>query len=256
MSTPVPATSPIPAAPTGRPVVFLIPHADDELLWMWLIIAHHVLAGRHVVAVLASDGASSTVHAALNGTRANGWWPASWHYPAPGHERYAPLTTEDFVAGRDAEFVDSCVALGVHPDDIHLTAEWRQTEISEERARELILWYHALYPDAGFYTTWWGDSDPNHAALGRALRGLVLDGTLTDARWAVRRAQGPTAPGAVEYVVAADIRAQALRMARCAAQAYRAWAPERGRYAIGYHSVPGEFAAVESGGPVWIVKNP
>ncbi|MER7833470.1 hypothetical protein [Streptomyces sp. NPDC095602] len=244
--------------PTPRPLIVYAGHQDDELLWSWLVIVHHLLVGRRVIVVLATDGSTTTALDMLNGQRASGWWPTSWHRPAPGYEQYAPLTTADVAASRDAEMTDSCLQLGILPEDIRLETDWRQPTLTPERARELILRYHREYPDAGHYATWWGDTDPTHAALGEALRGLVRDGTLTDARWLVRRTQATSAEavaaGVVQYTAPDDVKAEALRRARAGLECYRAWAPRAGRFAVGYHSVSTEMEAVRQGAPNWIIR--
>ncbi|MEV8151354.1 hypothetical protein AB0R11_01600 [Streptomyces fradiae] len=248
------------STPAPRPLIVYAGHQDDETLWSWLIIVHHLLVGRRVIVVLATDGSTSSVLSMLHGTRASGWWPPNWHYPAPGgREGYEPPTVEQLVASRDAEMVDACLQLGIAPQDIRLETDWRQPTLTPDRARELIERYHQEHPDAGHYATWWGDTDPAHAALGDALRGLVQDGTLTDARWVVRRTQATTpeavAAGVVQYTTPDDVRAEALRRARAAIECYRAWAPRQARYAVGYHSVSTEMEAVRQGAPNWIIRS-
>ncbi|WP_228974937.1 hypothetical protein [Streptomyces sp. DH12] len=246
------------STPTTRPLIVYAGHQDDAELWSWLIIVHHLLVGRRVIVVLATDGSTSTALPMLAGTRASGWWPKNWHQPdAEGYE--SPTVTQ-LVASRDAEMVDSCLQLGIAPEDIRLEAGWREAALTPERARELILRYHQQYPTAGHYTTWWGDTDPAHAALGEALRGLTRDGTLTDARWVVRRTQATSAEavaaGVVQYTTPDDVRVEALRRVRASLECYRAWAPRQGRYAVGYHSVSTEMEAVRQGAPNWIIRTP
>lgn len=249
------AIDPIPAA-TGRAVVVYVAHQDDETLWFWMMIAHHVLAGRTVIIVLGTDGSTSTIIKSINGETSNGWW-GGYHYPA--REQYpAPLSPQQFAEARDREFVNAGVQLGVRVENVRLEIGTRKSTISVTEAEQLIRRYQAEYPDAGHYTHWWGDTDPNHSAMGTALRNLALEepDKFFDCRWMVRRTQGPTAPGAVEYVVPSTLKAQVLHMGRCAAQAYSAWGPLQNLFAIGYHSVPSEFAAVEQGQSTWIVKQP
>lgn len=246
------------STPSPRPLIVYAGHQDDAELWSWLIIVHHLMVGRRVIVVLATDGSTTSALHMLTGTRASGWWPTNWH--RPDTEGYEPPTVDQLVASRDAEMVDSCLQLGIAPEDIRLETEWRQPTLTPERARELILRYHQQYPDAGHYATWWGDTDPAHAALGEALRGLARDRTLTDARWVVRRTQATSAEaiaaGAVQYTAPDDVKAEALRRARAAMECYRAWAPRAGRYAVGYHSVSTEMEHVRQGAPNWIIRTP
>lgn len=245
-------TDPVPT-PTGRPLYLYSPHQDDETLWSGQILAHHSLVGREVHIVLGTDGSTSAMRDALNGLTSNGWW-GGYHYP----EREgipAPLSTTDFALARDREMLQAAKQLGVPEDRVHLRRDVRSSTITVAQAKGLILSNEAATPGAGHYTTHWTDPDPNHAALGTALRELVLDGLIGDARWVVRRTQIGSVAGAVEYVVPSTYLAQAKHMAIAAARCYGAWAPPES-YAIGRHSVSADFDWVESGASNWVVKNP
>lgn len=263
MTTPI---DPVPAAPGEWPIVFYVPHQDDDLVFMWLVIIHHILAGRRVIIVLCSDGSTSKIRDALNGKTSNGYWPGGWHYP--DREGIPYLDPQAFARARDREFVAGLLAMGVREEDIYLERDTRGPTLNVDQAKERILKFAALYPKAGHYTMWWGDQDVTHSALGTALRQLATSTDpatrLADCRWIVRRSEGPTAPGAVQYTVPADVREKAHNLALCAIEAYRSFVPDlepdpeknRGRYAVGPHSVAADFAAVEADGPVWIVKTP
>ena len=251
MTTPI---DPVPEA-AGRPWIWYEPHQDDLSLWFPQGVSHHVLAGREVHIVSASDGSTSRVLKALRGEESNGWW-GGYHYPY--REQIPDLSPADFAAARDRELLQAAVQLGVRPDNVHLELDRRGSSISVGEAEQLIRRYEDLYPGAGHYTMHWTDPDPTHAALGTALRNLALyeSGTFKDCRWVVRASQVGTVAGAVEYVVPSSLKAQTWHMARCAAKTFGAWAPERGMYAIGQHSVPSDFAAVGNGRSEWIVKTP
>lgn len=248
------AFDPVPLA-TGRPWIWYEPHQDDLSLWFPQGVSHHVLAGREVHIVSASDGSTSAILKAINGQESNGWW-GGYHYPA--REQYpAPLSPADFAQARDRELLQASVQLGVRQENVHLELDWRGSTITVAQAESLIRRYEDLYPGAGHYTMHWADPDPTHAALGTALRNLALyeSETFKDCRWVVRSSQAGTVAGAVEYVVPAALKAQTFHMARCAAKSFGAWAPPE-RYAIGQHSVPSDFAGVGQGRPEWIVKTP
>ncbi len=245
-------TDPVPA-PTGRRLYLYSAHQDDETLWSGQIISHHTLVGREVHIILGTDGSTSAMRDALNGDDSNGWW-GGYHYPAR-EGIPAPLSTADFAAARDREMVQAARQLGVTPDRVHLRTDTRTANITVADAKALILANEAATPGAGHYTTHWGDTDPNHAALGQALRELALAGAVSDARWVVRRSQIGTVTGAVEYVLPAAYAAQARFMAKNATRCYSAWAPPEA-YAIGYHSVQADMDWAASGASNWIVKNP
>lgn len=245
-------TDPIPV-PTGRRLYAYPPHQDDMVLSMGQVIAHHTLVGREVHAVLGTDGSTSAIRAALNGETSNGWW-GGYHYPDREHIP-APLSPADFAAARDREMLQECAQLGIRPENIHLRTDTRSANLTVDQAKTLILSFEALTPGAGHYTMHWTDPDPNHSALGTALRQLALAGQVSDARWLVRRSQIGSVTGAVEYVVPSTYAAQAEHMAKSAARCYGAWCPPES-YAIGRHSVPADFDWVEAGNNNWIVKTP
>lgn len=248
-------SDPVPAAPTGRPVIFYTPHQDDETLFMGQAIAHHALAGRDVHVVLASDGSTSRMRDALNGLEVNGWWGGS-HYPA--REFYSLLSQTDFGEARDRELVAACGQLGAQPGNVHLEVGTRGSSISVPEADALIRRYDDLYPDAGHYTMHWDDTDPTHSALGTALRQMALSepGKFNDCRWMVRTDQIASS-GSVPYALPSATAASIKQMARRAGWCYRSWAPQQGMFAIGYHSVgPSYFDEVERGDLNHVVKTP
>ncbi|WP_228980103.1 PIG-L family deacetylase [Streptomyces sp. DH12] len=243
------SVAPASAALIDRPLIYYSPHQDDETLWAGQILAHHRLVGRPVIAVLATDGSTSTIRSALNGEENNGWW-RGWHTPARDRTPY--MSPEDFAAARDREMLRACAQLDIAPEFVHLRHGERRPYISLDEAEALVLAYEAAYPGAGHWTTWWGDTDPTHATLGTAVRNLRRAGKITDARWVVRRAQASSAPGAVHYDAGTHAE-QCRRMAWRACLAYGAWAPPEA-YAIGMHSVPSEFEWAMSGAPNVVVR--
>lgn len=255
-------SDPVPLA-TGRPIIFYTPHQDDETLFMGTVIAHHALVGREVHIVSVTDGSTSTIRDALNGEEPSGYWPAGQHYP--GRENIPYLDPAAFAAARDEELIDACAQLGV--SELHTdwavplddgTTLTREANISVAEAEDLMHDFAVRYPDAGHYTMWWGDTDPNHAALGQALRNLALtsdpDRRIVDRRWLVRSGQNPV--GSELYVLPSTLADTINGMVRSAVKAYDAWAPRVGRYAIGYHSVTSFFLDIEDGKTDRIVKTP
>jgi LmbE family N-acetylglucosaminyl deacetylase len=257
------ATDPVPELATGRPIIFYTPHQDDETLFMGTVISHHALADREVHVVCATDGSTSAIRDALNGEDTNGYWPAGQHYP--GRENIPYLDPAAFAAARDQELIDACALLGV----TELHTDWavpladggtltRGANISVAQAEALMLHFKGLYPTAGHYTMWWGDTDQNHKNLGTALRNLALTTDparlITDRKWLVRSGQTPA--GSRLYTLPTDKANTINGMVRSAVEPYAAWAPRAGRYAIGYHSVTPFFADIEDGKTDRIVDQP
>ncbi|WP_141579650.1 PIG-L deacetylase family protein [Actinomadura sp. WMMA1423] len=256
-------SDPVPANPTGKPIVFYSPHQDDETLFMGQAIAHHALAGREVHVVLLCNGALSGARAMLNGTASSGFW-GGYHYPP--REGYAPLSEDDFGLARTREFVAACAQLGVPAERVHLgradapaaTSADLPDGISTSWATDVMQSWATRFaaegwPSVGHYTMWWGDNHADHAALGNALKSLrsSAPAAFVDARWLVKPEQA-SAAGAAAYTISATYSAMAVQMARRAGWCYRSWQPPA-CYAVGYHSVS-YFTGPENGTANYIVK--
>lgn len=82
----------------GRPVLYIVPHQDDEHLTLGAAMLADKAAGHDVYALLTNRGEASSVRS--NATAA--------------FLGYTP-TLEEFTAARDREFTRSCELLGVTP---------------------------------------------------------------------------------------------------------------------------------------------
>lgn len=235
MTTPVADPYAIPAA-TGRAVDFFTGHQDDETVILGKAFAHHVYAARKANLILATTGETTGALAMINGAKASGWWGGTHD---PEIEGYKELPPADIAAARDLEYIGAGLQYGLPLERIHLNKEHRGPLINEDQAMALFLRRREEAPDAGIYTHHWDDIDDSHAALGTALKQLHDDSPTdwSDVRWMVRPEQIETTPGAMPYGVPASyadkVRVLMTRAARC----YAAWAPQQGRFAVGYHSV-------------------
>ena len=165
-----------------------------------------------------------------------------WH----GGSHTYTLTPRLFTAARDREFTESCLALGVKPQNI-LISPLRGPDggLTKEQARRIML--HAIQglparevavtvtapmPEHG--------QNPDHTAVGQAAKELFTEGafgalTLLHEFIFLPPDLTLTAPGVLLP------SAEELSRIQKAAACYRRWAPEHGRYAVGYHSVFDEF---------------
>jgi LmbE family N-acetylglucosaminyl deacetylase len=242
------AIDPVPADPTGRPIVFYSPHQDDETLFMGQIIAHHALAGREVHVVLCCNGNLSEARGEINGDTSDSTYWGGYHFPV--REGYAPLNLRDFGLARTREFVAACAQLGVPARRVHFgradvplaTSDLLPDAISVGWATEVMNSWAAHFaglgvPQAGHFTMWWQDPHADHAALGQALRARALAEPVLfgDVRWLVKPEQA-TAAGATAYPLPANLAPTIKAMSRHAGWAYRSWQPPYA-YATGYHSV-------------------
>lgn len=249
-------TTPVvdPMTATGRRVYFVAPHADDDTISMGWAASHHAREKRRLSFVLGSTGATTGALDDINGDVDSAWWGGR-HFP--DREEYERLTPAGIALARDAEFMDACALLGAVPGEIHLERELRVDSPDVDDARKILLKYRELDPDAGFYTMHWLDSDQTHRAFGEALLDLHTESPADwlDVRWMVRESQAGTIAGAQQYPVPATQYAACKIMIQQAARAYSAWAPQQGRFAVGYHSVGRSlFPGVVAGNPNWIVR--
>ncbi|SHF14052.1 N-acetylglucosaminyl deacetylase, LmbE family [Seinonella peptonophila] len=231
----------------ARPVVFYSPHADDETLNMGITIAEHVAAGRPTHVVLMTHGRVTGALAAINGTTASGYWKAT-HNPAL--ENYSPLTAEQLAEARMHEFHNACGQLGVPASTRHvhdLDNPSSGDTLTYDEAKSVIQSYITQFPDADHYTLSDHDIHPDHAACGQALRDLYNAGAIQyNVRFVISMAtrndyesKGTTIPGGgwKDTPTDATITQRVINACRC----YAAWSPNTGAYAVGYHSVAGQF---------------
>ncbi|SDQ10750.1 PIG-L family deacetylase [Quadrisphaera sp. DSM 44207] len=237
-----------PQAAGGPPVVFWVPHADDETLSMGLDLCAELAGGRAAVVVLVTRAASPSMLALLNGEAPD---PVSDTRHDPVLESYlGPLVdgrlTPDAVAeAREREFRSACGVYNAFGGGRLSAVVHRPLEaVTVEGVRQLVLDVAARHPGAAHRTMSWTDPHPDHAACGRALRELRAEGAVDDVRWYVKR-------GAEDATVAERLRlrpvdavAGAADAVRRAAECYRGWNPAAGAYGFGYRSVPASFEAL------------
>lgn len=227
------------------PALFVAAHPDDETLMSGVAIAEHVAAGLDVHILWLTRGTSSSVVNTLNGINTSTWWGVA-HDPAA--EGYSPLTAADLGAARIAEATTAvrCLATGL-PGSLTLhEAGLQDGAVTQTAAADAIRAVCDLIAP-GTAVRLKGhsqivDNHPDHLAAGAAIEQLraenparfgdvrhyILPGYWTDSRLS-------QVTESWDLPTDAGISARA----RNACRAYGAWAPEQGRYAVGYHSVQG-----------------
>ncbi|HEV7205042.1 MAG TPA: PIG-L family deacetylase [Jatrophihabitans sp.] len=236
-----------PSVPAPRDhVVFFVPHADDDVLSMGVLMQSLVRAGKTVDVVYYTDGAGTKVCSVdFNGI-------------CRGSAPYYGWPVARFIAARDAELTGSVEALGITADHIHLYGPYGQRRrdgtVDAPYATAMLQYYYALpeFHDATFVTMSWLDDNPDHSSAGVALRALVAEGkfpaaqalfTLARWYWAYdypQRALALSADAALLRVVRGyPIATELLRCPdqQCLDEIHSAVDSYKSPYGIGYSSV-------------------
>lgn len=224
---------------SDRPVVYLVPHQDDEM-FMAGNIKRNLNAGRNVYVILATDGSASRVRDILNGKNKAGHVVyCHWHdkYHNPKEEKYKPLNKQRFNSARNDEFFTAMTRLGVNPSNIIFanpggktgqtttTNPYRDRHLSKELAGEIIAKYYNILGDGSYNTTAANLNHADHAALRDALKDFA---GIAEKHFFSEKQK-----------VGREIKLSAkARLAKYyAMKAYYRWNPAKGQFAIGAHSM-------------------
>jgi len=229
----------------SRPVIFYATHADDETLNMGVTIAEHVAADRPVHVVLMTHGRATGALDMINGQSLSGYWDVMHD---PSFEGYSTLTKTDLEQARIREFHNACAQLGVPAGNRHIEYLDDPTTgetVNKCEAQAVIQNYANQYPDADHYALSYHDVHADHAACGQALLELYNEGQISNAaRFIISMATRMTyeannqqIPGWQDKPTDQAITNRVINACRC----YAAWSPTAGSYAVGYHSVSGQF---------------
>ena len=228
------------AAAARPPAIFYSPHQDDESLAMAGSIREHKEAGRQVILVLLTRGENGGLLDIMNGAAD---CPLGTDCPGGGSHAFG-LVQDDIVRGRTAEFRAAARRLGVdrvvvrdRPD-----SAWGDYTGFVREVRDTILEFEARYPGAshklvnGYRDVIHGyppeDANLTHKACREAADGL---GGLDFRFYWVYGYTYPLEQRTADYVLPLSDKQFARK--RQALAEYGRWDPERGRYALGYHSV-------------------
>jgi len=151
-------------SPSGSPVVFLLPHQDDEMLMAGAIVAN-IEAKRNVYVIAVTDGGSSTARYVINGRDDNGkpvFSTLDNKYHDPFREGYKPLDKRTFTSLRNKELYTSMLRLGVLPEHILFAnpggingsdqPTYRDGQLTVPLATQVINYYFKLLGDGNYNT--------------------------------------------------------------------------------------------------------
>ena len=222
----------------NKTVLYFVPHQDDELLTFGIDIATEIQNGSDVHIIVCTDGSRSGVRLRLNdGSQCE----------KCGEKHLFPITIEEFIATRDAEFHGCCDALGVKKENRHL-AEKRIVDgsITLENAMAVMKEHLARYGEDVTVCTMYPNPPEiqhrDHRTLGLAAQELKKEGVIGH----LKLMEEPYVAIIAEHspddmpviMKASDEIAAKINNAIAS---YFLWGPANKRYAIGYHSVPNEM---------------
>lgn len=202
------------------PVIWYIPHADDETIFMGGSIAS-TRDRRNILVLLTQGGASFAI------TKVS--------------ERLgAPVTPEEFMRARKNEFMAAIAHLGVRLGDI-VQHELPDGAVNERDVYSIVADQARQHPRAAHRTMSWLDPHPDHRAAGEALRRAKEEGIVDDALFHL-----PVPVLAAEEFDKVPLDRAAKSAKRKALDEYRRWDPSQGRFAVGVTSVPDLIAKQRS----------
>jgi len=202
--------------------IYYSPHADDEILSMGPGILHNLALNKEVIVVLLSEGMASTAFTLVNEK-----------LEKDGHSK---ITKEEFGQARVTEFQNSVVELGVREDNLYVYGLTDANFTSNEVA-SIISSFEEKYPNSLHNVMSYDDPHNDHAATGKALRGLSEKQEIRHALYYIPIQEHKNMNYDGTYTVPQDN----IKVFNDALKAYGKWSPDEEAYSIGYMSVPEYF---------------
>ncbi len=222
--------------------LYFVPHQDDELLNTGVLLLKEArLHPDDTYVILCTDGGGSGVINVL-GNAESCWLHEGLHSFS--------LTREEFSLARDREFTDSCRTLGVKDKNIIIhKSRGPDGGLTEEQAQEIILDTLKLFPSEKDFRIravsprFYGRQNPDHKAIGNVCEKLFSEGMFSQLILVTDSSFEGSCREVFPEILYKEIRADAdeYEKIKAAADCYGLWEPEKGRYAVGWHSVKGEF---------------
>lgn len=242
-------------------VLWVAAHQDDEILGMSVELIKHMAAGLRCHVLWLTHGENTGVINILNGTGRPAYWNGRLHVPA--QEGYAPLTKTDIATARvhESETAVRALTAGLPgsvtfhyanpllPDGYGGSgATPTALAIAQAQAAILTTLRSITAGPVRLKGHSWADTDTDHSAAGVAIRNLATKyPSLYGDRTHFLRPKFWTAPPVgPAYFWSLPSSADMTDRVRNAIEAFGAWAPTLGAFAIGEQSVGADFAKLKA----------
>jgi N-acetylmuramoyl-L-alanine amidase len=243
------------------PVVYFVPHADDEVLTYSVNVRNEISKGREVFLVLLSKGNDSFSREIINGVQdlesinqekvgspVYCHWHQTYHDPIQEQFLDGYISVEKFGEIRINEFYRSGNALGI-PNDHLFNEAIPVPEVTVARMKEIMLSYISKFPNAEFRTMSKHDYHVEHAAMGLALEELVQENKVNryNTQYFVSIYNDRVAHQNLdEHVYVEKLYNESdSGFIKNSINTYKEYNPSKGLYASGYHSVARQFDMFE-----------
>lgn len=243
------------------PVVYFVPHADDEVLSYAVDIRNMITEGRPTYMVLMSKGEDSSARSIQNGFYDGEYiipsnrgvklychWHKKYHDPLKEKYLHGHLDVSTFGMLREEDFFRATKALGVPEGNIFSHALSKE-EFSKENIEGIIKEYIDKYPNGDFRTMSKFDGHNQHALIGNILEELeqkkevhpfqtsYFVSMYTDRFSSInipleKKKITLRNPSDVSYI-------------KMGINEYKRYEPEKGLYGNGYHSVMTQFNSLD-----------
>ncbi|WP_176392133.1 PIG-L family deacetylase [Marininema halotolerans] len=244
-----------------RPVIYLVPHADDETLTYGVDIQKERQRGRPIYLILFSQGEESIAREVLNGhydhqsvnkNRVGEPILCRWHgrIHSPNEEHFADgsLSRKEFGKARIRDFYRVAKVLGIPSSHIR-TYSLPNDHFTPSQVQSVIDSALKKFPGADFRTMSPYDVHPDHALIGKELANAIQTNKISASQvhyfvsiYTDRFAKVDIPFKKHISTIKKGSKAY-IRLVQ-SMDVYRDYDPKQGSYATGYHSVPKQFDAL------------
>lgn len=234
-------------------VIYLVPHADDEVLTFGVPILNDLHQNKEVYALLLSKGELSQARDVVNGYYDHEsnhpymagkvqWCKIHKRLHIPSAEGYTPLSVEAFGRARVKEFLLATAALGI-PKENTFVYELQHGHYGRVPLTYIIKDWVELFPNATFVSMSEIDVQRDHASVGKVVNQLhrrkVIKFKRNYASIATRMKYKQIKRGTYPTFTLKEPEDKVKLLK--AIDVYRIWEPHKGHFALGYHSVSTQF---------------